>query len=592
MSDQRRGTDFESLRSLSADRSREAEDPLAELARLVSQSEPVRGRPGVVEPRQAYASEPRFSEPRAPEPRAPEPRLPEPPRAAFTPPAVEPPQDRLDPLGFRSDRFAAPSHPRSYGAPMPATHVQDDDFFADDPPSLRGAQPAGFASYPDDEDLSSGYDAYPRTYSSDFDDEDSSAIYPGAGEDVDDLPVRKRGGLLKAGAMLGVALAAGFGAWTYVTMDSGGDANGAPPVITAQNDPVKVVPEARPVEQKKETYDRIPVNADASVGPGPEEPGEKPRVILPNTPAPAAALDERPSETAETGSIDAPPAAETAPDGSPSMSPSGARVVKTIPIRPDGMPAAPVETAPQEPPAPIQGTGIAEGMSLQPTRDFGIMAAEAPPAQAETAPAQSQATAFAAEVPLPQPRPDIVQAGPAPQATTPQATTPQAMAPQVAAPTSSAGGPPSSPQPQVTVTNKRTLRPQGAPPPARTNSARPAQPRQQVAMASQAGAPATIAASAPIAAPQVAAIASASGSYGVQLTAQRSEQEALAAFAALKQRYPQVLGPYNATVARADLGPDRGVFYRALVPAQSQADASNMCIQFKAAGVDCIVQRR
>jgi hypothetical protein len=78
----------------------------------------------------------------------------------------------------------------------------------------------------------------------------------------------------------------------------------------------------------------------------------------------------------------------------------------------------------------------------------------------------------------------------------------------------------------------------------------------------------------------------------VQLTAQRSEAEAMAAFNALKQRYPQVLGAYSATVARADLGAERGVFYRAMVPAQSQSDASNLCIQFKASGVDCIVQRR
>ena len=93
------------------------------------------------------------------------------------------------------------------------------------------------------------------------------------------------------------------------------------------------------------------------------------------------------------------------------------------------------------------------------------------------------------------------------------------------------------------------------------------------------------------AAPQVAAVSGGSGAYGVQLTAQRSEAEAMAAFNAIKQRNPSVLGSYSPVVAKADLG-ERGVFYRALVPASNQAEASTLCIQFKSAGVDCIVQRR
>jgi cell division septation protein DedD len=87
----------------------------------------------------------------------------------------------------------------------------------------------------------------------------------------------------------------------------------------------------------------------------------------------------------------------------------------------------------------------------------------------------------------------------------------------------------------------------------------PAQPRQ-IAMAQPAAPMAPAPARPAPAGPQVATVTGASGAFGVQLTAQRSEAEAMAAFNALKQRYPQVLGAYSATVARADLGSERGVF--------------------------------
>jgi hypothetical protein len=241
---------------------------------------------------------------------------------------------------------------------------------------------------------------------------------------------------------------------------------------------------------------------------------------------------------------------------------------------------------------------------------------------------------------MPMPRPLTAESQPAAPAPTAQndpfarQDAPAApAAPQMRAatpvPAPSAGGPPSSPQPQVQVTNKRPLKPVPGPrssaapnstivaagtPAVQPRSAAPVMlapapvaPRPaaanpttqnarptQVAMAST-GPNAT--ASVPVAAPapQVATVASVSsggGAFGVQLTAQRSEAEAVAAFNAIKQRNPGVLGNYSATVARADLGPDRGIFYRAMVPAANQSDAANLCIQFKAAGVDCIVQRR
>ena len=412
------------------------------------------------------------------------------------------------------------------------------------------------------------------------------------------MPVRSRGKLIMA-AVAGLLLVGSIGAWALGGF-GGETADGAPPVIKAESGtPIKVVPEAKPVARAKESYDRVDPNATATVVASAEEPGEKPtpRVILPGA-----------SSTSTE--------ARVAGNASPQLAPSEpvtdtnmGRRVRTIAIRPDGSMAAPAsEPSPSAqalvdpnpaPPAPIQGIGSAEGMSMQPGTEFGIMASEQPP---QTASAQQ-------DVPVPQPRPLLPQDNYT--ASAPQAPAPARAATEVPAPRSTAGGPPSTPQPQVTLTNKRPLKPTGAPAPGPGAQNRPAaaplaparpvatvpvapapsQPRQ-IAMAAPT-APAAPAAARPApAAPQVAAVSGASGAFGVQLTAQRSEAEAMAAFNALKQRYPQVLGAYSATVARADLGAERGVFYRAMVPAQSQSDASNLCIQFKASGVDCIVQRR
>ncbi len=590
-STQRRGTDYESLRGMGAASSRaprEAEDPLAELARLVSQSDTPRSSEA---PRPSYgtAGEPRstYTAPAAPQPL----------RTGYkpyAPPAVDRTQDRLDPIGRDMEQQA--HDPRAYGAAAEPDY-DPNDFFAEPAPLPPVA--GGYGNYRDDD---FGTDFQPRApFHDEFDDTDNG-IYPGADEDVgEDMPVRSRGKLVMA-AVAGLVLVGSIGAWAFGGF-GGETADGAPPVIKAENGtPIKVVPEAKPVARAKESYDRIDPNATATVVPSAEEPGEKPtpRVILPGASS---------STTTEARVAEASP--QLAPS-EPGTDTNMGRRVRTIAIRPDGSMAAPAsEPQPSAqalvdpnpaPPAPIQGVGSAEGMSMQPGREFGIMSSEPPP----------QDSSAQHDVPVPQRRPSLpqqdnypVSAPQAPAASAPVA--PQARAAtEVPAPRSTAGGPPSTPQPQVTITNKRPLKPTGAPAPGAQNrpAAAPLAPARPVATVPVAPAPSqtrqvAMAGSTPPAAarpapagPQVAAVTGSSGAFGVQLTAQRSEAEAMAAFNALKQRYPQVLGAYSAMVARADLGAERGVFYRAMVPAQSQTDASNLCIQFKASGVDCIVQRR
>jgi cell division septation protein DedD len=93
--------------------------------------------------------------------------------------------------------------------------------------------------------------------------------------------------------------------------------------------------------------------------------------------------------------------------------------------------------------------------------------------------------------------------------------------------------------------------------------------------------------------PAVADAASApSGSgYSVQVTSQRSEAEAQAAFRSLRAKYPDQLSGRQPIIRRADLG-SKGVYYRALVgPFASADEAAGLCSGLKAAGGTCIVQR-
>ena len=91
---------------------------------------------------------------------------------------------------------------------------------------------------------------------------------------------------------------------------------------------------------------------------------------------------------------------------------------------------------------------------------------------------------------------------------------------------------------------------------------------------------------APVAAPAPAA----SGGYAVQVSSQRSEAEAQAAFRSLQGKYPGQLGGKQPVIARADLG-DKGIYFRAMVPVTTGGEATELCTSLKAAGGSCIIQR-
>jgi hypothetical protein len=83
----------------------------------------------------------------------------------------------------------------------------------------------------------------------------------------------------------------------------------------------------------------------------------------------------------------------------------------------------------------------------------------------------------------------------------------------------------------------------------------------------------------------------AAAGYIVQVSSQRTEAEAQAAWVNLQSRYSSVLAGRQATIRRADLG-DRGTFYRAQIgPFGNRDDANTLCQNLKSAGGECVVQR-
>lgn len=94
--------------------------------------------------------------------------------------------------------------------------------------------------------------------------------------------------------------------------------------------------------------------------------------------------------------------------------------------------------------------------------------------------------------------------------------------------------------------------------------------------------------------PRVASVSPATsnggGSY-VQVSSQKTEADAQTSFRAIQSKYSDVLGSKPSTIRRADLG-EKGVFYRALVgPFGTTDEAATFCVNLKAAGGQCIVQR-
>lgn len=143
-----------------------------------------------------------------------------------------------------------------------------------------------------------------------------------------------------------------------------------------------------------------------------------------------------------------------------------------------------------------------------------------------------------------------------------------------------------------------TAKPAGAPPP-------PPAPTEAVTVAANAPkAPPAAPPAAPEPARELAAkteapkeapktnvpVQAASGAYQIQIAAVRQEDLAKREWARLQRVHPDLLGDLNLVVVRADLGAEKGVFYRLRAgPLASEAAARKRCADLAKVKVGCLV---
>ncbi len=81
------------------------------------------------------------------------------------------------------------------------------------------------------------------------------------------------------------------------------------------------------------------------------------------------------------------------------------------------------------------------------------------------------------------------------------------------------------------------------------------------------------------------------GGYVVQVSSQRNEADAQTSYRALQGKFPAVLGSHEPLIKRADLG-EKGIYYRAMVgPFGTSEEAVQLCGNLKSAGGQCVVQK-
>jgi hypothetical protein len=514
-----------------------ARDPLAELARIIGQSNRVNqfdrdarhnpvetlDEPLPVPADRDWAADDRYAAADAPDQYAEgsyvQPRLPEP----------DPdPSDRAV-ARYQDDDERAPSIAAHYAEPA-AGH--DDDargderdtrYLGDDP---HDARPYDERYRDDDAPLPSVVRQpaalAPRTSDDEYEtdeqwDDDRQSDY--AEEYDDETPGKpRRRGLAVVFAMLGLVLVGAGGAFAYRVMFGGAIlAPSLPPVIKANDGPNKIVP------------NRSDAQAAAANPAGSATTGAPEKLV------------SREEQPVAIQPPNAPPRIVSTIPVSPNAAPAGfpAGAAPSLPAAP-ALPSAPPRVAgPAQPPAaPLAGSGEPKKIHTVTIRSDQM----------------GNATAAAGA-------PEAAPAAPAPAARS-RATE----APARAAAAPRAGGA-NAPLAIVPVA-------QGAAPPAEP-------PRSRVARTEAPSAPV---ATAPAAAPSA-------GGYAVQVSSQRTEAEAQSAFKSLQAKFPSQLGNRQPIIHRADLG-DKGTYYRAMVgPFGSSEAASAMCSNLKAAGGSCIVQK-
>ncbi len=356
---------------------------------------------------------------------------------------------------------------------------------------------------------------------------------PEQGDFYEDVPPSsRRMGIMVIAGVFALAAIGTAGAFGYRALFQPTGLKAQPPVIKAESAPSKIVPASNKDAPSKQITDRVDTPSQSEKLVSREE---KP-VEIKNMPAGAVFP---PGQNPSSSATPAPGSGIVSPD---------AKRVRTIAIRPDAATIADSTPTVASPAAPL------------------------PPPRVTTNAPVRQAAAPAA-TPQQQPAPARVVTN-APPAVEPETATPPARRQPVTRVT------PTVAQHQAAVPSNAPLSlSPDAPAPARVAPARTVTPAVRTA------------AVAPTQLTPAAAARGTGGGYAVQISSQRSEAEAQAAFRSQQSKYPGQLGGKQPLINKVDLGA-KGIYYRVMVgPFASGGEASQLCSSLKAAGGQCIIQR-
>jgi SPOR domain len=318
-------------------------DPLAELARLIGQNDPIAGSMGranhQVQPRAAERDQHRS--PAAPDdaPVASPPpwmratRQEAPPRQEL--PQVEYPEDPVSPV-HPLHRYANPR------AAAPELNYREAPPFAEDDP-----EPEPDPSRYDDAlygqaDPGAEEPQYDQAYAED----DPYGYQDGYGDDDAEEPVRKRGGgLMTVAIVLALAVVGTGGAFAYRTY-VGAPRSGEPPIIRADAGPTKIVPS--PANGTSKLPDRM-VAGDGTekIVPREEAPMDVNAKSGPRVVFPSLNQNANPPSPASVASTTLPPASA----GNGTLSSNEPRKIRTLAVKGDQPDAAATPVGSTPPPA-------------------------------------------------------------------------------------------------------------------------------------------------------------------------------------------------------------------------------------------------
>ena len=563
----------------------QSDDPLAELARLIGQSDPMDGfaRDGarsaaaLEQPAGSFdwsAQDPPSHERSADD-------LSGDGRYADRGEPVEDDYDRRRDERYRPVRYAdaVSSYRPGAGAPADEYETQTSSQISAPVPRFNGAQARDLAApeLPHHGDIqgratsvSRQLPAFlPQAHDGRYEDDDHGEHGPddqayALEDDAEDAPTtRRRSGFVVVAAVLGLAVVGTAGAFAYRAMFGSSMLPSLPPIIKADSGPNKIVP-TKPSANTADQADANNATAGEKVVSREEQPVDlpappvnpAPRVVstIPIFPDPNSAQAGVPN-AAHEGVL-----GSSAPDSAAPGAPPPAASAAAAPAPANPVPTAPAASIwpPAPNPAPVSGGAAATKPSVTPA----AAAVSTEPRKIHTVIIRTDQMGAAA--------PDassVPSALPSPPPAPVRTAAPRAAVPPAPRPMPAARAEENAPLSIVPDQGRSAAMPA---PRVRTASARP--PAVEPAAA---GEPA----------------AAAGGGYAVQVTSQRSEAAAQAEFRALRAKYPTQLGGHEPIVRRADLGA-KGVYYRALVgPFASLEQASGLCSSLKAAGGSCIVQR-